>query len=123
MKSAGLTQTAIARACCVTQGSVSGWKNGALPSADKLPSLAVCLGVSMSWLLTGEEETPTPPKSPAPAKSPKPRVSFWQRSFLRSRAIALEARERGDISGARYWARYARADFAAWKGGDPAPKR
>lgn len=58
--------------------------------------------------------TPTPPKK---------RLSFWHRSFLRSRAIALEELAHGNISGARYWARYSRADYAAWKGGDPAPKR
>ena len=46
---------------------------------------------------------------------------YWQRMFQQSARIALEERDLGSIAAARFWARHARADFAAWKAGKPRP--
>jgi transcriptional regulator with XRE-family HTH domain len=44
----------------VPQSTVSAWKNrGALPSADLIPHICANLGVSIEWLLTGEEPKAT----------------------------------------------------------------
>jgi hypothetical protein len=53
----------------------------------------------------------------------QPAPEYWQRMFKQSARIALEERGLGSISAARFWARHARADFAAWKSGQPRPAR
>lgn len=40
----------------VTRGSITGWKNGAMPRADKIKAIADYFGVPTSYLL-GESET------------------------------------------------------------------
>lgn len=61
MSKKGLTQVQLAEHAGVSQGSVSGWLNGAVPKADKLIKIAELLGVSQQWLLTGRE----PPEVPS----------------------------------------------------------
>jgi transcriptional regulator with XRE-family HTH domain len=63
---AGLQQERLAEIAGVSQGAVSGWKNGAIPKADVLYRLAGALGVSMEYLLTGEEPGDRPTMLPAP---------------------------------------------------------
>lgn len=42
----------------VNEKTVSAWKrNNSLPPADKLSNISDCLGVSLDYLLTGEEKT------------------------------------------------------------------
>jgi len=50
----GVNQEALAKAVGVSQGSVSGWFNGAIPSADKLTKIAEHLGVRSEWLIAGK---------------------------------------------------------------------
>lgn len=68
MKSRGTTQVELAAAVGVTQAAVSKWLNGAIPKGDQLLALARSFGVTMDWLLTGEE-----PKTPVFAQ--------WNRGF------------------------------------------
>lgn len=49
----GLTEVAVASAAKVSQATVNAWRAGSIPRADALHRLAVYLGVSMEYLLTG----------------------------------------------------------------------
>lgn len=59
---AGLTQAALARNIGVRTSLISGWENDLKePRANRLQMLSGLLGVSLSWLLTGEGDGPEPP--------------------------------------------------------------
>lgn len=48
----------------VNEKTVSAWKrNNSLPPADKLSNISDCLGVSLDYLLTGEEKEPELPEN------------------------------------------------------------
>jgi len=52
----GLTAYQVYKATGVAQSTLSDWKNGkSRPKADKLARIAAFLGVSVDYLLTGEE--------------------------------------------------------------------
>lgn len=57
IKSAGLTQLALAKAAGVRQSAISNYcKGNGLPSAEALYALSKVLNVSMEWLISGEGE-------------------------------------------------------------------
>lgn len=59
---AGLTQAALARNIGVRSSLIAGWENDLKePRANRLQMLSGLLGVSLSWLLTGEGDGPESP--------------------------------------------------------------
>ena len=55
-----ITQEDFANNIDVNEKTVSAWKkNNSLPPADKLSNISDCLGVSLDFLLTGEEKKPS----------------------------------------------------------------
>ncbi len=55
-----ITQKDFANNIDVNEKTVSAWKkNNSLPPADKLSNISDCLGVSLDFLLTGEEKKPS----------------------------------------------------------------
>jgi len=70
MQDKGLTQVALADLANTTQTSISRYLRGAgMPRAEELHRLSIALGVSMEWLLTGEDPDGAPPAaSPPPGK-------------------------------------------------------
>ena len=60
-------QERVAQIAGVSQGAVSGWSNGALPRADALYRLSRAFGVTMEYLLTGEEPNTGMVMEPPPA--------------------------------------------------------
>lgn len=64
---AGLTQEALAAKIGVKPSVISGWENDIKePRANRLQMLSGILGVSLSWLLTGQGEGPDGPDEDAP---------------------------------------------------------
>lgn len=56
-QAAGMNQTQLARRLGVKKATLTGWEQDlSEPRANKLSMLSGLLGVSMSWLLTGEGE-------------------------------------------------------------------
>ena len=54
-----LSQKEFAKRIEVNEKTVSAWKkNNSLPPADKISKISDCLGVTINYLLTGEEEKP-----------------------------------------------------------------
>lgn len=57
-----ITQKDFANNIDVNEKTVSAWKkNNSLPPADKLSNISDCLGVSLDFLLTGKEKSPSLP--------------------------------------------------------------
>ena len=55
-----ITQKDFANNIDVNEKTVSAWKkNNSLPPADKLSNISDCLGISLDFLLTGEEKKPS----------------------------------------------------------------
>ena len=54
-EAADFTQAQLAKAAGCRQGAISRWENAAQPRPHHLAPLADALGVSVRWLLTGEE--------------------------------------------------------------------
>ncbi|MBE0414465.1 helix-turn-helix transcriptional regulator [Yoonia sp.] len=64
---AGMTQAALAGKLGVKTGTIVGWENDLKePRANKLQMVSGMLGVSLSWLLTGEGEGPQAPDDTQP---------------------------------------------------------
>lgn len=64
----GVSQKHLARVLNVRDASPSDWERGVnTPEPEKLVALAPLLGVSVQWLLTGEEVPPSSPPPPMPA--------------------------------------------------------
>ncbi|WP_333714524.1 helix-turn-helix domain-containing protein [Yoonia sp.] len=62
-EAAGLDQTALATKLGVKKQTMESWENDLKePRANRLQMLAGILGVSITWLLTGEGEGPTAPE-------------------------------------------------------------
>ena len=62
-EAAGLTQKSLAGRLGVKPSVISGWENDTKePRANRLQMLSGLLGVSLSWLLTGEGEGPENPE-------------------------------------------------------------
>ena len=60
MKARGMRAVDVSNATGIGQNTLSDWKNGkSIPKADKLQKLANFFGVSMDYLMTGEEGDPT----------------------------------------------------------------
>lgn len=56
----GLKNADIARATGISNMTLSDWKRGvSTPKQDKLMKIADCLGVSVDYLMTGEEKEPS----------------------------------------------------------------
>ena len=54
-----ISQKEFAKRIEVNEKTVSAWKkNNSLPPADKISKISDCLGVTVNYLLTGEEEKP-----------------------------------------------------------------
>ena len=54
-----LSQKEFAKRIEVNEKTVSAWKkNNSLPPVDKISKISDCLGVTINYLLTGEEEKP-----------------------------------------------------------------
>jgi transcriptional regulator with XRE-family HTH domain len=62
----GMNQKTLAESCGVSQGSVINWKRGGIPKSEELHRLSKLFGVSMEWLLTGEESGDSPAPSGVP---------------------------------------------------------
>lgn len=76
IKSAGMTQRALAEAVGLTEGAVSRWLSATTIPTEKLQAVCRALGVSADWLLgLAQERTPAEP----PAE--------WQR-FIRLPRVA-----------------------------------
>lgn len=54
-----LTQESLASRCGSKQADISRWERGEEPSASRVPAIADALGVSVRWLLTGEDTGPS----------------------------------------------------------------
>ncbi|MEM9787378.1 MAG: helix-turn-helix transcriptional regulator [Pseudomonadota bacterium] len=66
-EAAGLTQKDFADRLGVKQGVIANWEDDIKePRANRLQMMAGLLGVSLSWLLTGEGEGPDAPSDDAP---------------------------------------------------------
>jgi transcriptional regulator with XRE-family HTH domain len=62
-EAAGLDQTALATKLGVKKQTLESWENDLKePRSNRLQMLAGILGVSITWLLTGEGEGPTAPE-------------------------------------------------------------
>jgi transcriptional regulator with XRE-family HTH domain len=62
-EAAGLDQSALGAKLGVRRGVISDWENDLKePRANRLQMIAGVLGVSITWLLTGEGEGPTAPE-------------------------------------------------------------
>ncbi len=60
LKKRKITQKDFAERIGVNEKTVSAWKNNnSLPPLDKISDISDCLGVSVDYLLTGEEKTAT----------------------------------------------------------------
>lgn len=67
---AGLTQAALAGKLGVKTGTIAAWENDLKePRANRLQMLSGMLGVSLSWLLTGEGDGPEAPEDIQPLTS------------------------------------------------------
>lgn len=67
---AGMTQVALAGKLGVKTGTISAWENDTKePRANRLQMLSGMLGVSLSWLLTGEGDGPDAPEDAQPLTS------------------------------------------------------
>ena len=65
-EAAGLTQKALAEKIGVKFSVIAGWENDLKePRANRLQMLSGLLGVSLSWLLTGEGDGPEGPEDDA----------------------------------------------------------
>ncbi len=63
-KAAGLTQEALAGKCGVSRAAVAQWEgNVTRPSLDHLQKAAETLGVSLSWVTSGEPAAPSHQRS------------------------------------------------------------
>ncbi|KQB97257.1 XRE family transcriptional regulator [Loktanella sp. 1ANDIMAR09] len=63
-EAAGLTQQALAEKLGVKPNTIAAWENDTKePRANRLQMVSGVVGVSMSWLLTGEGEGPDAPDS------------------------------------------------------------
>lgn len=52
----GMKDSVIAKQTGITKSTFSDWKNGrSVPKREKLAKIAECLGVSLDYLVTGEE--------------------------------------------------------------------
>ncbi len=69
-EAAGLTQESLADKIGVKPGVIIGWENDLKePRANRLQMLSGILGVSLSWLLTGQGDGPDAPEDDAPMSS------------------------------------------------------
>jgi transcriptional regulator with XRE-family HTH domain len=87
-----ITQDKLAEGIGLKQSTVSLWgRDGRNPPAKRLPDLAKLLGVSLEYLLTGEEDKePTAEKSPRRAKGDKGRYDTETASSVKSILENLE---------------------------------
>lgn len=66
-EAAGLDQKSLANKLGVKQAAIAGWEEDLKePRANRLQMVSGILGVSMSWLLTGEGEGPDAPDDDSP---------------------------------------------------------
>lgn len=68
-RDAEISDSAIARACGIKQGSVGGWKNGTTKriTGGNLVAVAALLKVSCTWIITGKPAGPHDPPPPPEA--------------------------------------------------------
>lgn len=83
-----VTQETVAQSANASQATVNGWLSGSIPRADALHRLAHDWGVTMEYLLTGEERTGGLLMESAPARL-SPEVQRLA-SELAEKARALE---------------------------------
>ena len=58
----GMTPYKIHKLTGISQSTFTAWKQGiSTPKHEKLKKIAECLGVSVDYLITGEEKEKTPP--------------------------------------------------------------
>lgn len=55
-ENSGMTQKELAQALGLSEGSIVNYKNSRTPKADELLAIARFFGVSIEWLLTGEND-------------------------------------------------------------------
>lgn len=59
IKACGLTQSKLAEACCIPFGTLQGWiAKSVLPDVFSAFKIAQTLGVSVEFIVTGEESRP-----------------------------------------------------------------
>ncbi len=86
-EAAGMSQKQLARRVGVKQATVRNWEEDlAEPRANRLTMLCGLLGVSLSWLLTGEGEGVDPPGEPEDLADDLPAI------LAEMRAVRVEAR-------------------------------
>ena len=74
----------------VNEKTVSAWKrNNSLPPADKLSNISDCLGVSLDYLLTGKEKSPSLPNDEQELLSYYKKLPEREKMKLIGRAAAL----------------------------------
>ncbi len=74
----------------VNEKTLSAWKrNNSLPPADKLSKISDCLGVSLDYLITGKEKSPTLPKDELELLRHYKRLPHDEKISLISRAEAI----------------------------------
>lgn len=57
----GMSPNAVARQLHISSGSITNWKNGTVPKSDRLQKIADYFGVSVDFLLEGEESSTEDP--------------------------------------------------------------
>lgn len=90
----GFSQETLAIKAGASPRSIANWESGDketgnIPRGDKLHQLATALGVSVNWLLGGEDESSLAENAPAYQTAPDLRAEVLE---LRSRVTALEQR-------------------------------
>ena len=92
-KGAGITQAQLAKTLKVSQGTIGNIEAGTREHPRDIVRLAAAVGVSASWLETGEG-----PKDPNAAPPPE-----WPFEFItREQWTALSERQRGAVEGAAH---------------------
>lgn len=81
----GESPNAVAKSLSIASGTVTNWKNGAVPQNATLKKIADYFGVSVDYLL-GNDTPVAAPASPSPTFTPEE-----QRIILRYRAMSEEA--------------------------------
>lgn len=93
-EAAGLTQKVLASRIGVRSSTILGWENDIKePRANRLQMLSGILGVSLSWLLTGEGDGPEGPDEE------KPLSADLSDLLTQMRTLRTEIKQKGDKLG------------------------
>lgn len=84
----------------VNEKTVSAWKrNNSLPPADKLSNISDCLGITLDYLLTGEERVLSLPKDEQELINYYKELPTWEQQRLIGRAAALAEKYAEQVKG------------------------